>query len=146
MKIDKMHNMKMMVWRNYRTILTNLVYSLRGSDYNDIKKSTKKRLTLPHAGIGVIIADSAIIGNNVIIYPNVVIVSKNRLTPVIEDDVVIYPNSCIVGNVRIGRGAIVGAGSVVLCDVEAGCIVAGNPARIIKKDKNKLSLKKSEKK
>ena len=137
--------MKMMVWRNYRTILTNLVYALRGSSYNDIKKSTKKRVILPHGGIGVIIADDAVIGDNVTIYPNVVIVSKNRLVPIIEDDVVIYPNSCIVGDVRIGRGAVIGAGSIVLKDVDSYTIVAGNPARIIKKDKNKLSFKESEK-
>jgi acetyltransferase-like isoleucine patch superfamily enzyme len=40
----------------------------------------------------------------------------------------------ILGNVRIGARAIVGAGSVVTKDVPAGATVAGNPARLIRKD------------
>ena len=40
----------------------------------------------------------------------------------------------ILGNVRIGARAIVGAGAVVTKDVPAGATVAGNPARIIRKD------------
>ena len=52
---------------------------------------------------------------------------------VIEDKVWIGINSTILPGVRIGYGAIVGAGSVVTKDVPAMTIVAGNPARIIKK-------------
>ena len=51
---------------------------------------------------------------------------------VIEDNVWIGINSTILPGVRIGYGAIVGAGSVVTKDVPAMTIVAGNPARIIK--------------
>lgn len=51
----------------------------------------------------------------------------------IEDKVWIGINSTILPSVRIGYGAIVGAGSVVTKDVPAMIIVAGNPARIIKK-------------
>lgn len=52
---------------------------------------------------------------------------------VIEDKVWIGINATILPGVRIGRGAIVGAGSVVTKDVPAMTVVAGNPARIIKK-------------
>ena len=52
---------------------------------------------------------------------------------VIENDVWIGYGSIIVSGVRIGRGAIVAAGSVVLKDVEPYSIVAGNPAREISK-------------
>jgi acetyltransferase-like isoleucine patch superfamily enzyme len=38
----------------------------------------------------------------------------------------------VIGNVTIGRGAIVGAGSVVTKDVPDNCIVAGNPAKVIR--------------
>lgn len=51
---------------------------------------------------------------------------------VIEDDVWIGFNVLILKGVRIGRGAIVGAGSVVTKDVPAFCVVAGNPAKVIK--------------
>lgn len=52
---------------------------------------------------------------------------------VIENDVWIGYGSIIVSGVRIGRGAIVAAGSVVLKDVEPYTIVAGNPARTVSK-------------
>ena len=41
-------------------------------------------------------------------------------------------NAVIIEGVRIGTGAVVGAGAVVLEDVPAGAVVTGNPARIIK--------------
>lgn len=58
---------------------------------------------------------------------------KLLFTGMIEDKVWIGINSTILPGVRIGYGAIVGAGSVVTKDVPAMTIVAGNPARIIKK-------------
>ncbi|MDE2223071.1 MAG: hypothetical protein KGK03_08380 [Candidatus Omnitrophica bacterium] len=52
---------------------------------------------------------------------------------VIEDDVWIGGNSIILKGVRIGRRAVVGAGSVVTCDVPEATVWGGNPARFIKK-------------
>lgn len=63
---------------------------------------------------------------------------------VIEDDVVVGANAVILEGVRIGKGAVVAAGSIVTKDVEAGMVVAGSPARVIKlkdektQDKTKL--------
>lgn len=57
--------------------------------------------------------------------------SKGRI--VIEEDVWIGSNSIILSGVRIGRGSIIGAGSVVTKDIPAYCIAVGNPARVIKK-------------
>lgn len=51
---------------------------------------------------------------------------------VIEDDAWIGFKATILKGVRIGRGAIVGAGSVVTSDVQPWTVVAGNPARLIK--------------
>jgi acetyltransferase-like isoleucine patch superfamily enzyme len=50
---------------------------------------------------------------------------------VIEDDVYIEPKSIILNNVRIGRGSVVNAGSVVNRDVPPYSIVSGNPAQIM---------------
>lgn len=50
----------------------------------------------------------------------------------IENDVWIGYGSIVVSGVKIGRGAIVAAGSVVLKDVEPYSIVAGNPAKVVK--------------
>nr|WP_287744653.1 hypothetical protein [Microcystis sp. M169S2] len=52
---------------------------------------------------------------------------------VIEDHVWSGFNVAILKRVRIGKGAIIGAGSVVTQDVEPFTIVAGNPAKIIKR-------------
>ncbi|MEQ8156011.1 MAG: 2,3,4,5-tetrahydropyridine-2,6-dicarboxylate N-acetyltransferase [Clostridiaceae bacterium] len=63
---------------------------------------------------------------------------------VIEDDVLIGANAVILEGVKIGKGSVVAAGSVVVEDVPAGVVVAGTPAKIIKnvddktKDKTKI--------
>lgn len=51
---------------------------------------------------------------------------------IIEEDVWIGSNSTILSGVKVGRGAIIGAGSVVTKDVPKYAIVAGNPSKIIK--------------
>lgn len=56
--------------------------------------------------------------------------SKDR--PVIGDNVTLGATVTIIGNVNIGDNVIVGAGSVVVKDVPSNCVVAGNPAKIIK--------------
>jgi acetyltransferase-like isoleucine patch superfamily enzyme len=54
------------------------------------------------------------------------------LGAVVEDDVSIGGGAVLLPGVRVGRGALVGAGAVVIRDVEAGMVVAGNPARVVK--------------
>ena len=51
---------------------------------------------------------------------------------IIEDDVWIGVNSIILSGVKIGRGAVIGAGSVVSKDIPPYAIACGNPAKIIK--------------
>jgi acetyltransferase-like isoleucine patch superfamily enzyme len=61
-----------------------------------------------------------------------------RTVPVvIGDDVFIGMNATILKGVSIGRAAIIGAGAVVTADVPADSVVAGNPARIVKRSSAK---------
>lgn len=57
---------------------------------------------------------------------------RNDLIPTIGDNVSLGANVTIIGNISIGNNVIVGAGSVVVKDVPDNCIVAGNPAKIIR--------------
>jgi 2,3,4,5-tetrahydropyridine-2,6-dicarboxylate N-acetyltransferase len=62
----------------------------------------------------------------------------------IEDDVLIGANAVILEGVRIGKGSVVAAGSVVTEDVPEGVVVAGTPAKIVKyvdeRTKNKTQI------
>jgi acetyltransferase-like isoleucine patch superfamily enzyme len=55
----------------------------------------------------------------------------------VERGASIGTGATILGNVRIGTRAVVGAGAVVTHDVPPGATVAGNPARVIRKDERK---------
>lgn len=57
---------------------------------------------------------------------------RNDLVPIIGDNVSLGANVNIIGDIKIGNNVIVGAGSVVVKDVPDNCVVAGNPARIIR--------------
>lgn len=57
---------------------------------------------------------------------------RNDLIPTIGNNVSLGANVNIMGDITIGNNVIVGAGSVVVKDVPDNCIVAGNPAKIIK--------------
>jgi serine O-acetyltransferase len=92
-----------------------------------------------HHGFGTVIHANVVIGKRVTIFHNVTIAvraataSPQRI--VIEDDVNIGANSVIIspadGDLRIGRGARIGAGAVVAQDIPAGATVVSAPPRVI---------------
>lgn len=57
---------------------------------------------------------------------------RNDLIPEIGDNVTLGANVCIIGDIRIGNNVLIGAGSVVVKNVPNNCVVAGNPARVIR--------------
>jgi serine acetyltransferase len=75
-------------------------------------------------------------GYDCIIYQNVTIGTKDTTNylfanyPVIGDNVTIYPNAVIIGNISIGDNSIIGAGSIVNSDIPPNSIAYGNPAKI----------------
>lgn len=60
---------------------------------------------------------------------------------IVEDDVLIGANAVVLEGVRIGQGAVVAAGAVVVEDVPANTVVAGTPARVIKEVDDKTKSK-----
>lgn len=85
---------------------------------------------------GLVVGQTAIIGDRVKIVGNAVlgaIGKDNRFLrhPIVEDDVTICMGAKCLGRIRIGKGAKIGADSLVLHDVPAGATVVGSPATII---------------
>ena len=91
-----------------------------------------RRFFIDH-GSGVVIGETAEIGNDVTLYQGVVLggvsIEKKKRHPTIGDDVVIGAGAIILGPITIGDGAKVGANSVVLKDVKPYTTVVGIPAR-----------------
>jgi len=103
-----------------------------------------RRVFIDH-GMGVVIGETAIIGNDVLIYQQVTLggvsTDKGKRHPTIEDGVVIGTGAKILGNITIGANSKVGANSVVVKDVPPESTAVGIPARVLKRgyDKNPLS-------
>lgn len=87
---------------------------------------------LGYQGLGVVIHADAVLGDRVIVSPGVTIggTGTRHGVPVIDDDVHIGTGAKLLGPIRIGRGARIGANAVVLCDVPAGALAVGVPARV----------------
>ncbi|WP_052465240.1 2,3,4,5-tetrahydropyridine-2,6-dicarboxylate N-acetyltransferase [Thermotoga profunda] len=92
-----------------------------------------------------VIGGRAIIGKNCHIGAGAVIAGviepPSAKPVVIEDDVVVGANAVVLEGVTVGRGAVVAAGAVVINDVEPFTVVAGIPARFIKKVDEKTKEK-----
>jgi serine O-acetyltransferase len=92
------------------------------------------RLFIDHA-MGVVIGETAIVGNDVTIYQGVTLggtgKGHGKRHPTICDGVFIGNNANVLGNITVGENSRVGAGSVVLSDVPPNSTVVGVPAHIV---------------
>jgi len=93
-----------------------------------------RRVFIDH-GMGVVIGETAEIGDDVLLYQGVVLggisLEKKKRHPTVEDGVVIGAGAIILGPVTIRKGARIGAGSVVLTSVPPYSTAVGVPAKII---------------
>lgn len=93
-----------------------------------------RRFFIDH-GMGVVIGETTVIGNDVLIYQGVTLGGTGKETgkrhPTVCDNVVIGAGAKVLGNILIGTGARIGAGSVVINSVPEHSTVVGIPGRIV---------------
>ncbi len=93
-----------------------------------------RRFFIDH-GMGVVIGETAVIGDDVTMYHGVTLGgtswNKGKRHPTLGDRVVIGAGAQVLGPITVGAGAKVGSNAVVVKDVPPGTTAVGNPARII---------------
>jgi serine O-acetyltransferase len=94
-------------------------------------------------GMGVVIGETARVGDGCLIYKGVVLggtTLEHRIRhPQVGNGVVIGSNACVLGNITIGDGARIGSGSVVVKPVPPGGTVVGVPARLVHQGNDRRS-------
>ena len=93
-----------------------------------------KQFFIDH-GMGVVIGETTIIGDNVLVYQGVTLGGTGKETgkrhPTLKNDIVVGSGAKILGNITIGNNVRVGAGSVVIEDVPDDSTVVGIPGRVV---------------
>lgn len=96
-----------------------------------------KGLFIDH-GMGVVIGETAVIGDNCTIYHGVTLGGTGKDTgkrhPTVGNNVLIGAGATVLGPVTIGDNVRIGADTIVLCDVEANSTIVGPQGRVVKKD------------
>ena len=86
-------------------------------------------------GMGVVIGETAIVGDYSLIYQGVTLGGTGKETgkrhPTLGENVVVGGGAKVLGNIQIGNNVRIGAGSVVLRDVPSNCTVVGVPGRVV---------------
>lgn len=100
-----------------------------------------KGLFIDH-GHGVVIGETAIIGDNVTLYQGVTLggtgKEKGKRHPTIKDNVMISAGAKVLGSFTVGENSKIGAGSVVVNEVPPNSTVVGIPGRVVKRDNKKI--------
>ncbi len=102
-----------------------------------------RRFFIDH-GMGVVIGETTVIGDDVLLYQGVTLggtgLEKGKRHPTIGNTVVIGTGAKVLGNITIGDNAYIGANAVVIKDVPPNSTVVGVPGRITKQDGKKIDV------
>ncbi|KAK9155319.1 hypothetical protein Sjap_002799 [Stephania japonica] len=132
------HRIAHKLWSQNRVSLALLIQSRASEVFAvDIHPAARigRGVMLDH-GTGVVIGETAVVGSHVVIMHGVTLGGTGKESgdrhPKIGDGVLVGAGSCLLGPIWIGKGAKIGAGSVVLVrEVLPGTTVVGNPGRVI---------------
>lgn len=95
-------------------------------------------------GMGVVIGETTIIGDNVLLYQDVTLggtgLEKGKRHPTIGNNVVIGAGAKVLGNITVGDNSYIGANAVVIKDVPPNSTIVGVPGRITKQDGRKIEI------
>lgn len=101
-----------------------------------------KGLFIDH-GMGVVIGETSIIGDNVTLFQGVTLggtgKERGKRHPTLGNNAVVGTGAKILGNIKIGDNVQIGANAVVVKDVPPGSTVVGVPGRIVKKEGKKIA-------
>jgi len=139
LNLAKIHKITHMLYLKRIPLMPKIMYYFQFLIFNSsLPPSTKigKKTIFAYGGMGVVIHARTTIGENCIIGQGVTIGGKSKIynVPQIGNNVYISAGSRILGDVKIGNNVVIGANAVVIKDVPNNCIVAGVPAKIIKRD------------
>ncbi|XP_058081264.1 serine acetyltransferase 1, chloroplastic-like [Magnolia sinica] len=142
------HRVAHKLWINGRKVLALLIQNRASEAFAvDIHPGAKigHGILFDHA-TGVVIGETAVIGDDVSILHNVTLGGTGKVSgdrhPKIGNGVLVGAGTHILGNVMIGEGAKIGAGSVVLKEVPPRTTAVGNPARLVGGKENPVKLDK----
>ncbi len=132
-----LHRLAHFLWRHKLRFLARFISHIgRFLTGIEIHPGAKigRRFFIDH-GSGVVIGETAEVGDDVLIYQGVVLggttLKKEKRHPTIGNNVVIGTGAVALGAITIGDGARIGSGSVVAKSVPAGATVVGIPGRIV---------------
>ncbi|MFU0799435.1 MAG: serine O-acetyltransferase [Xylanivirga thermophila] len=127
-------------WRLIARIISQINRFITGIEIHPAAK-IGKGLFIDH-GMGVVIGETAEIGDNVTIYQGATLGGTGKETgkrhPTIGNNVVISTGAKVLGPFKVGDNSKIGANAVVLKEVPANCTAVGVPAHIVIKDKRKI--------
>ena len=132
-----LHRLAHWFWRHHLKLLARLVSEFsRFTTGIEIHPGATigRRLFIDH-GMGVVMGETAEIGDDVLIYQGVTLggtsLKKEKRHPTIEDHVMVSAGASVIGPVRIGRGSRIGAGAVVVSSAPPYSTIVGIPGKVI---------------
>lgn len=136
-----LHRIAHRLWRARLRLLAHAVASfarwLTGIEIHPAAR-IGRRLFIDH-GMGVVIGETAEIGDDVTLYHGVTLggvsLSPGKRHPTLEDHVTVGAGAKILGPIRIGRHSRIGANAVVIKDVEPEKVVVGIPGKVVTRER-----------